>query len=37
MNFENIGMVLGTGCGSPSAAQRTKHMKDAYELGKKGV
>ncbi len=34
MNFENVGMVLGTGCGSPSMTQRTKHMKDAYDLGK---
>lgn len=34
MNFENAGMILGTGCGSPSMTRRTYHMKDAYELGK---
>lgn len=34
MNFENVGMVLGTGCGSPSMTQGTKHMKDAYDLGR---
>jgi len=34
MNFENCGMVLGTGCGSPSMTRGTKHMKTAYQLGK---
>lgn len=34
MHFENVGTVLGTGCGSPSVTQGTKHMKDAYELGR---
>lgn len=34
MNFENCGMVLGTGCGTPSMTQGTKHMKTAYQLGK---
>lgn len=34
MNFENVGMVLGTGCGSPSMTKGTKHMKDAYDLGR---
>lgn len=34
MHFENVGMILGTGCGTPSMTQGTKHMKDAYELGK---
>ncbi len=33
-SFEDVGMVLGTGCGSPSMTQGTKHMKDAYDLGK---
>ena len=34
MNFKNIGMVLGTGCGTTSMTQNTTHMKAAYELGK---
>ncbi len=34
MNFENVGMILGTGCGSPTTTKRTSHMQAAYELGK---
>lgn len=34
MNFENVGMILGTGCGSPDMTHGTRHMKDAYALGK---
>lgn len=34
MNFTDCGMVLGTGCGSPSMTAGTEHMKAAYELGK---
>lgn len=34
MNFENVGMVLGTGCGTPSMTQGTKHINEAYLLGK---
>ncbi len=34
MNFENVGMILGTGCGSPAMTKNTSHMQAAYELGK---
>lgn len=34
MNFENVGMVLGTGCGNPAMTKASPHMKEAYLLGK---
>lgn len=34
MNFENCGMVLGTGCGTPSMTKNSSHMQEAYLLGK---
>ncbi|NBH15858.1 flavodoxin family protein [Lachnospiraceae bacterium] len=34
MNFENCGMVLGTGCGTPYMTRTTKHMEAAYKFGK---
>lgn len=34
MNFEDCGMVLGTGCGSPGMTKASVHMKAAYTLGK---
>ncbi len=34
MNFENCGMVLGTGCGSPSMTRNSRHLEAAYRLGK---
>ena len=34
MNFENCGMVLGTGCGTPETTKRSPHMQEAYRLGK---
>lgn len=34
MNFQDMGMVLGTGCGTPSVTGGTKHMDEAYQLGK---
>lgn len=34
MNFEDCGMVLGTGCGSPSMTRGSRHMDAAYRLGK---
>lgn len=34
MNFRNIGMVLGTGCGSPSMTRSTRFPNEAYQLGK---
>ncbi len=34
LNFENQGMVLGKGCGTPSMTAGSKYLKKAYELGK---
>lgn len=34
LHFEDMGQVLGTGCGSPSMTQRSPHMREAYELGR---
>ena len=34
MNFEDCGMILGTGCGTPELTKKTEHMKAAYALGK---
>lgn len=34
MHFRDCGMILGTGCGTPGMTGRSKHMKDAYQLGK---
>lgn len=35
LNFEDCGMVLGYGCGSPSMTKRTKYPEMAYELGQR--
>ncbi len=34
MHFENCGMVLGTGCGTPSITRGSRHMEEAYQLGR---
>ena len=34
INFEDNGMVLGYGCGTPSMTQRSKYPQEAYRLGK---
>lgn len=34
LHFENVGEVLGTGCGSPSMTERSPFMNTAYTLGK---
>ena len=34
INFEDMGMVLGYGCGSPSMTRRSKYSDRAYLLGK---
>ena len=34
INFEDKGMVLGYGCGSPAMTQRSRYPKEAYELGR---
>lgn len=33
INFEDCGMVLGYGCGSPGMTKRSKYPKEAYLLG----
>ena len=35
INFEDCGMVLGYGCGSPRQTSRSKYPKEAYELGRR--
>ena len=34
INFEDMGMVLGYGCGTPSMTKRSKYPKEAYQLGR---
>lgn len=34
INFEDKGMVLGYGCGSPGMTKRSRYPKQAYELGR---
>lgn len=34
LDFEDCGMVLGYGCGSPAMTKRTKYPKLAYDLGR---
>ncbi len=34
MNFTNMGMILGKGCGTPSMTAGSKYMEEAYKLGK---
>ena len=34
INFEDMGMVLGTGCGTPSMTRRSKYPDEAYKLGR---
>ncbi len=34
MNFENVGMILGTGCGNPAMTKNSRYMEEAYQLGK---
>ena len=33
INFEDMGMVLGYGCGSPSMTRNSRYPKKAFELG----
>ena len=33
MQFENLGSVVGKGCGTPSMTAGTDYPKMAYELG----
>ncbi len=34
LNFQDQGMVLGKGCGTPSMTAGSKYMEQAYKLGK---
>ncbi len=34
INFDDMGMVLGRGCGTPGMTARSRYPKDAYELGR---
>lgn len=34
-NFDNQGMILGYGCGSPIQTKNSKYLKEAYDLGKR--
>lgn len=34
IDFEDMGMVLGYGCGTPSMTKRSRYPRLAYELGK---
>ena len=34
LNLEDMGMVLGRGCGSPAMTQQSRFPKQAYELGR---
>ena len=34
INFDDRGMVLGYGCGTPAMTQKSRYPKYAYELGK---
>ena len=34
INFEDKGMVLGYGCGTPAMTKRSRYMQDAYRLGR---
>lgn len=32
MHFQDMGMILGTGCGSPDMTRKTSHMKKPMSL-----
>lgn len=34
MNFKDCGQILSTGCGTPSQTVGSRHMEEAYRLGK---
>ena len=34
INFEDKGMVLGYGCGSPGMTGRSRYPREAYQLGR---
>ena len=34
INFEDKGMILGYGCGSPGMTKKSRYPEDAYKLGR---
>ncbi len=34
INFDDKGMVLGYGCGTPAMTRRSHHLREAYQLGR---
>ena len=34
INFQDCGMVLGRGCGTPGMTKRSRYPQEAYQLGK---
>lgn len=34
MSFKNVGMILGTGCGTPEMTRKSPHMAEAYKFGR---
>ena len=34
LNFQDCGMILGIGCGTPGMTARSIYIKNAYDLGK---
>lgn len=34
MNFEDLGMIIGKGCGTPAMTKNSPYLNQAYELGK---
>ncbi len=34
LNFNDVGTILGRGCGTPAMTSRSRYMAQAYELGK---
>ena len=34
INFDDKGMVLGYGCGTPAMTRRSHHIREAYQLGR---
>lgn len=34
MRFEDLGMVIGKGCGTPAMTKRSGYLQEAYALGK---
>ena len=35
LKFENMGVLMGLGCGTPEMTQNSQYMQKAYEFGKK--